>query len=170
MAATPYTLPFRKLSNQQVAVVGGKNASLGELFNHLMPSGINVPDGFATTTAAYWLFLDTNHLREPLGALLASLDTKEFGNLPEVGAQARALMRGASLPVPVVADIKQAYNDLCAAHPAASEVAVRSSATAEDLPTASFAGQHDSFLNVRGEAELLRACLPALGPANMPYQ
>ncbi len=158
MAATPYTLPFRELSNQQVAVVGGKNASLGELFNRLMPSGINVPDGFATTAAAYWLFLDTNHLREPLGALLASLDTKEFGNLPEVGARARALMRGASLPVPVIADIKQAYKDLCAAHPTASEVAVRSSATAEDLPTASFAGQHDSFLNVRGEDDLLRAC------------
>ena len=159
MALATYTLPFRELTNEQVAVVGGKNASLGELFNRLMPSGINVPNGFASTAAAYWLFMDENHLREPLTALLASLDTREFSNLPEVGSRARALMRGGSLPAPVAAALTQSYRELCAGYPAEIEVAVRSSATAEDLPTASFAGQHDSFLNVRGEAALLRACL-----------
>ncbi|GAA4385796.1 phosphoenolpyruvate synthase [Hymenobacter koreensis] len=159
MAHERYTRFFRELTNTQVALVGGKNASLGELYNQLTPKGINVPDGFASTADAYWLFLDENQLRQPLTELLATLDEQEFSNLPAVGAQARALLRGATLPAPVAAALAAAYKELSARHPGAEmPVAVRSSATAEDLPSASFAGQHDSFLNVRGEQAVLQAC------------
>ncbi|WP_460578156.1 phosphoenolpyruvate synthase [Hymenobacter coalescens] len=158
MAHEPYTLFFRQLNNDQVAVVGGKNASLGELFNRLAPAGIRVPNGFATTAAAYWRFLDDNQLREPLAALLRQVDREEFGNLRELGAQARALLEQATLPPPVAEAIVRAYRELCAGYPEPLQVAARSSATAEDLPTASFAGQHDSFLNVRGEQAVLQAC------------
>ena len=154
----PFTLFFRQLANDKVALVGGKNASLGELYTRLSAQGINVPNGFATTAAAYWLFLDENDLRTRLATLLAGLDAQEFSNLAEVGAQARALLRGAALPAPVATDLRQAYHELCAGYPHDIQVAVRSSATAEDLPTASFAGQHDSFLNVRGAEGVLHAC------------
>ncbi|GAB3242343.1 phosphoenolpyruvate synthase [Hymenobacter seoulensis] len=158
MQQQPFTLRYGELDNQQVARVGGKNASLGELFTHLMPQGIRVPDGFATTAAAYWLFLDENHLREPLSALMAQVDRQDFTNIQTLGAQARALLQAATLPTPVQEAIAQAYRTLSDGHTDALAVAVRSSATAEDLPTASFAGQHDSFLNVRGEAAVLQAC------------
>nr|WP_240935685.1 PEP/pyruvate-binding domain-containing protein [Hymenobacter sp. HDW8] len=98
MAQEAYTRFFRELTNQQVALVGGKNASLGELFNQLIPKGINVPDGFATAAAAYWQFLDENQLRQPLTTLLASLDEKELTNLSAVGTQARALLTQAKMP------------------------------------------------------------------------
>ncbi|MFD2787169.1 phosphoenolpyruvate synthase [Hymenobacter rubripertinctus] len=152
------TLFFRELANDKVALVGGKNASLGEMFNKLRDQGISVPDGFATTAAAYWLFLDENGLRTPLTELLATLDTKNFTNLPDVGARARSLVRRATLPATVVTAIRESYRELTAEYRDRTEVAVRSSATAEDLPTASFAGQHDSFLNVRGEQAVLEAC------------
>ena len=158
MANAALTLFFREVTNDKVALVGGKNASLGEMFNKLSGQGISVPDGFATTAAAYWLFLDENGLRVPLTELLATLDTKEYTNLPEVGTRARSLVRGATLPATVATAIRAAYQELTAEYPDRTEVAVRSSATAEDLPTASFAGQHDSFLNVRGEQAVLDAC------------
>jgi pyruvate,water dikinase len=158
MAQAAFALFFRELTNDKVAVVGGKNASLGEMFNRLGDQGINVPDGYATTAAAYWLFLDENRLRGPLTELLASLDTKEFTNLPEVGTRARSLVHGATMPAAVVTAITDAYRTLCAEYPGDIQVAVRSSATAEDLPTASFAGQHDSFLNVRGAQAVVEAC------------
>ena len=150
MAPEAFALFFRELTNDNVALVGGKNASLGEMFNKLNDQGISVPDGYATTAAAYWLFLDENGLRGPLTELLAGLDIKEFANLPEVGTRARSLVHGAIMPAAVVTAITDAYRMLCAEYPGDIQVAVRSSATAEDLPTASFAGQHDSFLNVRG--------------------
>ena len=150
MTPEAFALFFRELTNDNVALVGGKNASLGEMFNKLKEKGISVPDGYATTAAAYWLFLDENGLRGPLTELLAGLDIKEFANLPEVGTRARSLVHGAIMPAAVVTAITDAYRMLCAEYPGDIQVAVRSSATAEDLPTASFAGQHDSFLNVRG--------------------
>ncbi|ALW86742.1 phosphoenolpyruvate synthase [Hymenobacter sedentarius] len=162
MSREAYTLFFRELSNDKVALIGGKNASLGELFNRLSAQGINVPDGFATTAAAYWLFLDENHLREPLTALLATVDEQEFSNLHEVGAQARAMLRAARLPQVVADEVAEAYRQLCHEYTHEIQVAVRSSATAEDLPTASFAGQHDSFLNVRGVDAVLHACQECL--------
>ena len=158
MAQDAFTLFFRELTNDNVALVGGKNASLGEMFNKLKEKGISVPDGYATTAAAYWLFLDENGLRAPLTELLTSLDTKEFTNLPEVGARARSLVHGGVMPTAVGTAITDAYRTLRAEYPGDIQVAVRSSATAEDLPTASFAGQHDSFLNVQGAHQVVEAC------------
>ena len=158
MSHAPFTLFFKELANDKVPVVGGKNASLGELFTHLTPAGINVPNGFATTAEAYWRFLDENHLRAPLAAILGRLDQQEFTNLAEVGEQARALLHGGALPIAVALAITTAYQQLSPDLKHPTPVAVRSSATAEDLPRASFAGQHDSFLNVRGPEAVLAAC------------
>lgn len=149
---------FKELSNDQVALVGGKNASLGEMFNRLTPKGINIPDGFATTAEAYWLFLDENNIREKLTFLMNKIDQHNFSNLREIGAEARALVLNAVIPHLLAEEIKLAYRHLNASYNTEMEVAVRSSATAEDLPTASFAGQHDSFLNIKGEEILLHTC------------
>jgi len=148
---------FSEISIRDLALVGGKNASLGEMFCQLTPKGILVPDGFAVTSEAYGVFLDENHLRKPLDDLLAQLDKADFSNLESIGAEARALILDAAVPKTVEAAIGQAYRDLCAREGADISLAVRSSATAEDLPTASFAGRLESFLNIRGEQELLRA-------------
>lgn len=149
---------FKELSNDQVALVGGKNASLGEMFNRLTPKGINIPDGFATTAEAYWLFLDENNIREKLTLLMNKIDQHNFSNLREIGAEARALVLNAVIPQLLADEIKLGYRYLNASYDTEMEVAVRSSATAEDLPTASFAGQHDSFLNIKGEEVLLHTC------------
>ena len=149
---------FKELSNDQVALVGGKNASLGEMFNRLTPKGINIPDGFATTAEAYWLFLDENNLREKLTLLMNKIDQHNFSNLREIGSEARALVLNALIPQLLADEIKLAYRHLNTGYNTEMEVAVRSSATAEDLPTASFAGQHDSFLNIKGEEVLLHTC------------
>ncbi|MBL7796281.1 MAG: phosphoenolpyruvate synthase [Saprospiraceae bacterium] len=148
---------FSEISIRDLALVGGKNASLGEMFCQLVPKGILVPDGFAVTSDAYGAFLDENNLRAPLDDLLAQLDKADFSNLESIGAQARTLILNAALPKAVEAAIGQAYRDLCAREGADISLAVRSSATAEDLPTASFAGRLESYLNIRGEQELLRA-------------
>jgi pyruvate,water dikinase len=153
-----YVKEFKKLSNDQVALVGGKNASLGEMFNQLSPKGINIPDGFATTAEAYWLFLEENNIRKKLIELMNKIDLKEFSNLREIGAEARAMVLNAVIPEQIASEIKLAYRNLCAQYNTKISVAVRSSATAEDLPTASFAGQHDSFLNIEGEEVLIHTC------------
>jgi len=150
-----YILPFSHLRNTDVPRVGGKNASLGEMFNELASEGIRVPDGFAVTAAAFRYFLASNQLEAPLRAALARLHTPTLDNLAEVAKACRELMQGASLP----ADLQEA---ILAAHRALNpdqvfSVAVRSSATAEDLPDASFAGQHESYLNISGDARLLAA-------------
>lgn len=149
---------FSELSNNQVALVGGKNASLGEMFNQLSSKGINIPDGFATTAEAYWLFLNENKIREKLSVLMNKIDLQTFTNLREIGAEARALILNAVFPEQLSKEIKLAYQQLNAGYTDEMAVAVRSSATAEDLPTASFAGQHDSFLNIKGEEVLLHTC------------
>ncbi len=154
-----YTIPFNQLTIQDVPTVGGKNASLGELFQALTPRGIRVPDGFAVTAAAYWEFLRYNNLEAPLKSALDQLDTDAFSNLTKVGGEVRALIAGATLPEPLQASIKAAYHELMERVGPEGSVAVRSSATAEDLPEASFAGQQESFLNIKGADALLRACL-----------
>lgn len=138
-----------------ITAVGGKNASLGEMLSKLSSQGIQVPDGFATTAAGFWSFLDHNGLREPLARLMRELDREKFSNLKDIGQRARALILEASLPEAITKEILDAYRALGDGEYIA--VAVRSSATAEDLPQASFAGQHDSFLNIQGENELLEA-------------
>lgn len=154
----PYVLPFQQITNQMVSQVGGKNASLGEMVVHLGGQGIRVPDGFAVTTAAYHAFLDANQLEEPIRDILAKLDTVTYHNLAATGSAIRALIEQAAIPEAIVTVINDAYRALCGQTETPIQVAVRSSATAEDLATASFAGQHESFLNVRTEEELLWAC------------
>jgi len=153
-----YIKNLSELSNDKVALVGGKNASLGEMFNQLAPKGIKIPDGFATTAEAYWLFLDENNIRVKLTDLMNKIDLKEFSNLKEIGSEARSLVLNAVIPEQIANEIKSAYRNLYAEHKIEIEVAVRSSATAEDLPTASFAGQHDSFLNIKGDEVLIHTC------------
>ncbi len=146
---------FSAISILDLPSVGGKNASLGEMFSQLTPKGILVPDGFAITADAYRLFLKENQLRQHLEAILGELDKISFSNLNEIGRQARELIQNAQLPASVVAQIKQAFEDLREREGAQISLAVRSSATAEDLPSASFAGQLESFLNISGEDALV---------------
>ncbi|MBO9201572.1 MULTISPECIES: phosphoenolpyruvate synthase [Niastella] len=148
-------MKFNDISINDVARVGGKNASLGELFNQLADKKVAIPPGFATTADAFWLFIDGNQLRDKLNELLALLDREEYSNLDYIGKQARCLILNASLPDELTNAIKQEYKNLCGNTDI--EVAVRSSATAEDLPEASFAGQHESYLNILGEDKLMLA-------------
>ena len=143
------------LGRDDVGRVGGKNSSLGEMISKLRQSGIRVPGGFATTAAAYWAFVDHNQLREPIGAEL-----QKAGRDPaRAGKAIRRLLLRASFPEPLRRAILDAYAELGRRNDTAEpSVAVRSSATAEDLPQASFAGQQESFLNVHGDDELLAAC------------
>lgn len=152
-----YTIPFSELSLKDLPYVGGKNASLGEMVNQLNEKGILVPDGFATTSEAFQFFLTENKLEQPLRELLSKLDAKEFSNLSTIGGEARRLMKEAIMPVELKKQIATAYKLLCEKNSGDIDVAVRSSATAEDLPTASFAGQHDSFLNRNGGEEVIAA-------------
>jgi pyruvate, water dikinase len=151
-----YTIPFDKVNLSHLQEVGGKNASLGEMINKLHPMGIEVPDGFAVTVNGYRDFLSANKLTETLSQLLHTIDHKSLQNLPKVALQCRTLVANAHMPEDLKSDIVNAYKKLSGSTSNIS-VAVRSSATAEDLPTASFAGQHDSFLNIRGEDSLLNA-------------
>lgn len=158
-------LPFSQIDRQRVADVGGKNASLGEMFNRLMPKGVSIPDGFATTTEAFRLFLSENGLDTPLQTLLRTLDTTHFTNLETVGLQIRQLFLKARMPPALMLAIAEGYAQLSEKYGREVDVAVRSSATAEDLPTASFAGQHDTFLNCKGAlgvAEAIQRCFASL--------
>ena len=153
----PLIKHFADISIHDLPLVGGKNASLGEMFAQLTPRGILVPDGFAVTAEAYRLFLRENRLQKPLDELLSGLDTRTFSNLETIGEQARELIGRAAMPQAVAAAILEAYRALCGREGAdLCSLAVRSSATAEDLPSASFAGQLESYLNIRGETELVR--------------
>lgn len=138
--------------------VGGKNASLGELINGLSGSNIKVPHGFATTAQTYWRFIDFNGLREPIRGLLEAWESGRE-TLGQTGAAIRGLVLRAVLPADVEDDLRRAYRRLSEGLGVnAASVAVRSSATAEDLPAASFAGQQESYLNITGEQALLDAC------------
>jgi len=150
-----YVRFFGEIGITDIAIVGGKNSSLGEMFNQLSPKGIHVPDGFATTAGAFWYFLDYNNLKQALQELLNQLDKKNYLNLKETGARARQMMMNAQMPADLKQAIVKAYQELCGKE--YFEVAVRSSATAEDLPQASFAGQHESYLNIKGAEPLMKA-------------
>jgi pyruvate,water dikinase len=151
-----YIKKFSEISIHDLPLVGGKNASLGEMYSQLTPKGILVPDGFAITADAYRFFLKENNLYQRLEANIAQLDKTNFSNLNEIGQQARQLIQDASLPAKVIAEIQQAFLDLCSREGSAITLAVRSSATAEDLPSASFAGQLESFLNITGADALVK--------------
>ena len=153
-----YTLDFSAINMKMLSEVGGKNASLGEMFNHLGREGIQIPDGFAITVKAYHRFLEHNKLKDALNRVLKTLDLSGFTNLHEVGHEARELIRKGVWPEDVQQKISVAHKNLLNRCPAGITVAVRSSATAEDLPGASFAGQMETYLNISGEEDLLKAC------------
>lgn len=150
-----YIKEFRELGIDAIGIVGGKNASLGEMYNQLTQKGVRIPNGFATTSTAFWEFLKENTIEQALKDTIAQLDRKDFSNLNVIGKQARELILNAKLSDNFSEAITTTYATLCGAD--MKEVAVRSSATAEDLPDASFAGQHETYLNVKGKDEILEA-------------
>jgi len=151
--ATALVVPFENLRMTDVEAVGGKNASLGEMISQL-PQGVRVPTGFATTAHAFREFLAYDGLADKISAKLASLDTEDVRALARVGAEIRAMVEAQPFPAGLAQAIREEFARLSAGNPHAS-FAVRSSATAEDLPDASFAGQQETFLNVHGVEEVL---------------
>jgi pyruvate, water dikinase len=153
-----YVLWFQDIGSGDTGRVGGKNASLGEMIASLKKGGIRVPDGFATTAKAYWAYLESNELKDEIRK---AVDAFRNGHrsLEETGEGIRELIRGGKFPDAVAGAVREAYLELGERYDQDEvDVAVRSSATAEDLPEASFAGQLESFLNVSGEEDLLGAC------------
>ncbi|HET6793407.1 MAG TPA: PEP/pyruvate-binding domain-containing protein, partial [Acidimicrobiales bacterium] len=158
MTSRRYILPFAQFGIDDVAVVGGKNASLGEMYRSLAGQGIRVPNGYAVTAEAYRHALDA---AGAWGALHEALDGLDGGDVTELGRRAkraREAVYGAGLPPEVADDIVAGYRALMGEYGEDVSLAVRSSATAEDLPDASFAGQQETYLNVQGEESLLDAC------------
>jgi len=151
VAATPYVLDFSEVGAGDVALVGGKCASLGELFRELTTQGVRAVDGFSTTSHAYELLIEAGGIRKKLQKLLKGLDTNDMDELARVGSEARNLVLETPFPQEVQDAIIEGYERLGERIGKKNfEVAVRSSATAEDLPDASFAGQEDTLLNVKG--------------------
>jgi pyruvate,water dikinase len=141
-----------------VSLVGGKNASLGEMFSKLTDKGINIPDGFVLTAKSYWYYLKANKIDKKIKEIFAKLDSKNLENLKEASRLSRDLILKADFPNDLKAEILKNYRKLSKKYEMENaDVAVRSSATAEDLPNASFAGQHETYLNTRGEDKLLEA-------------
>jgi pyruvate,water dikinase len=153
-----YVRWFDELGIEDVASVGGKNASLGELYSELTPLGVKVPNGFAVTAAAYRDTLTEANAWQSLTEVLDGLDKSDVTDLAKRGRRAREIVYGASLPDTLRSQIVAAYQHLEEEYGADLSVAIRSSATAEDLPTASFAGQHETFLNIHGSERVLEAC------------
>ncbi len=151
-------LPFTEVGIADIPLVGGKNASLGEMIQQLRSKGVKVPDGFATTAYAYRYFIKTAGLEAKLREIFADLNVEDVNNLRQCGQQARSLMLQTPFPEELQQAIAQAYQELCAQYGTDTDVAVRSSATAEDLPDASFAGQQETYLNVHGLRAVQEAC------------
>lgn len=149
---------FSEISMDDLPLVGGKNASLGEMFQTLTPKGINVPDGFAITVDAYWEVLEHNDLRDRIKEFLEGLDTADTEDLAVRGKKVRDLIYYSDFPAQLEEEIRESYEELCKEYGPDTDVAVRSSATAEDLPDASFAGQQDTYLNIKGTEKVIDAC------------
>ena len=159
-AAVPlrYIRWFEEIGIDDIPLVGGKNASLGELYRKLAPQGIKVPNGFAIAADAYWDFVRSANLFRHIEELLSGLDAHDTTELGRRGSAIRHAFTGASLPEDLQCEILAAYHQLSEGAQGPVDVAVRSSATAEDLPDASFAGQQETYLNVQGDAALLESC------------
>ena len=157
---------FKELNNKDVPLVGGKNASIGEMFQELMPVGIKVPNGFAITSEAYWYLLDSGGIKEKIIDLLKDVDVTEIDVLKTRSKKIRELIFGTPFPANLRDEIFEAYRILSAEYGMKeADVAVRSSATAEDLPDASFAGQQDTYLSIKGQTELIhyiKSCFASL--------
>lgn len=149
---------FEEIRIEDVPTVGGKTASLGEMYRELTSQGIKIPNGFAITAEAYWHMIKSASILDELQESMAGLDKTNVTDLAVRGKRARDLILGAGIPDDVWAEIKTAYARLCDEYGPEADVAVRSSATAEDLPTVSFAGQQETYLNIRGEYALREAC------------
>jgi pyruvate,water dikinase len=160
MTNSKYILFFEKISISDIEKVGGKNASLGEMYNELSPLGISIPNGFALTADVYRLFRKENNLETVLKDLLDSLDSVNYSNLSDIGTRTRKIILSSNLSDKIKNEIRTAYQSLCKQSGIENlSVAVRSSATAEDLPSASFAGRMESFLNISGTKQLEDAIL-----------
>jgi len=146
---------FSEITIKDVPLVGGKNASLGEMYQSLTPQGIQVPNGFAVTAEAYRATLDQSNVWPSLREILSNLNPENVEDLARRAAYARDIIYRAALPQEIAKEIKEALEDLASEYGQDLTVAVRSSATAEDLPNASFAGQHDTYLNIHGAAAVL---------------
>jgi pyruvate,water dikinase len=163
-----FVLWFDQLSNDDVQYVGGKNASLGEMYSNLTSKGIRIPNGFALTAHAYRYFLEKAGIKDRIKQILSDLNTSDMKNLSERGHKVRETILTAEFPQELKTTILSAYRDLCGAYNSDrsdTDVAVRSSATAEDLPDASFAGQQESYLNIHGDFQVLEAvkkCIASL--------
>jgi len=157
---------FSEISVKDVPLVGGKNASLGEMFSQLSRKGVNVPDGFALTSVAYWYYLRANKIDEELKRVFREFNPKSLASLRETGRRARQLILNSDFPKDLKEEIIENYKKLSKKYRLKNvDVAVRSSATAEDLPSASFAGQQETYLNISGSKQLLKAmkkCIASL--------
>jgi pyruvate,water dikinase len=149
---------FDELQLKDIPEVGGKNASLGEMRQNLQKQGVNIPDGYAITAAAYRHLIASAGIWDKIKEVLKDLDTHDMDNLSTRGKKVRDLIYNAPVPKDLRDEIVKAYRRLCDEYGKNTDVAVRSSATAEDLPDASFAGQQETFLNIRGEEALIDAC------------
>ncbi|MGM5484571.1 MAG: phosphoenolpyruvate synthase [Nanobdellota archaeon] len=153
-----FILWFDQLGVDDVGLVGGKNASLGEMYSNLTERGVNVPNGFAITAAAYRDLLGQTKAADKIREILKDLDTSDLKNLQSHGKRVRDLLRHLEFPDHLRDQIHEAYHNLEKQYGERCDVAVRSSATAEDLPDASFAGQQETYLNIRGPEQLIEAC------------
>jgi pyruvate,water dikinase len=149
---------FDELELSDIPQVGGKNASLGEMRRELIPKGVNIPDGYAVTANAYRYLLKSSGIADQMKQILFDLDTHDLENLKSKGRQIRSLIYHSPFPKDLEDEITAAYGKLCDEYGPDTDVAVRSSATAEDLPDASFAGQQETYLNVTGKDALLESC------------
>ncbi len=154
-----FVLPFDKLQIEDVPIVGGKNASLGEMYQDLKRKGIAVPNGFAVTALSYRYFIEKANLKDKIKSILSDLNTHDTRNLMERGKKVRDVILNAEVPEEIQKEIIKSYKKLSKEYgDKYTDVAVRSSATAEDLPDASFAGQQETYLNIVGEKAILEAC------------
>jgi pyruvate,water dikinase len=149
---------FDDLELTDIPQVGGKNASLGEMRRELISKGVNIPDGYAVTAFAYRYLLESAGVKEKIQKILHDLDTHDLENLRSKGKEIRSLIYNIEFPADLKEAVLDAYAELCKEYGTDTDVAVRSSATAEDLPDASFAGQQETFLNIRGGEALIEAC------------
>ena len=160
-----FVLWFNEIGMKDVPLVGGKNASLGEMYQNLIKKGINIPNGFAVTSHAYWHFLKEAKIDKKIKKVLSTLDPKNIRDLAKRGYQIRQIILQAELPEDLKKEITENYKKLCKIYGPNTDVAVRSSSTAEDLAQASFAGQQETYLNIRGNHALLDAvkkCIASL--------
>ncbi len=149
---------FSEISIEDTPLVGGKNASLGEMYHALVKKGVNIPNGFAVTATAYRLFMKEAGIEKDIRKAIAGVSTRDIEKVGEAGHKVREMILGAEFPPKLKIEILEAYQKLCKEYGEHTDVAVRSSATAEDLIGTSFAGQMESYLNIRGEHSLLEAC------------